>query len=58
MLLKSFPMNGHVSRFRQSDIFWTIQGLPGDWRDRAGARNRLPNNPWGVVNSAKKNKKK
>jgi hypothetical protein len=30
------------------------QGLPGDGRDHAGARKRSQNNPWGVVNSARK----
>jgi hypothetical protein len=28
--------------------------LPGDGRDRTGARRRLQNDPWGVVNSARK----
>jgi hypothetical protein len=31
-----------------------IQGLPGDEHDRAGARKFPQNNPWGVVNSARK----
>jgi hypothetical protein len=33
------------------------QGLPEDGRDHAGARKRPQNNPWGVVNSARKKKK-
>jgi hypothetical protein len=30
------------------------QGLPGDKRDRTGARKCPQNDPWGVVNSARK----
>jgi hypothetical protein len=31
------------------------QGLPGDGHDRAVAYKLLQNNPWGMVNSARKN---
>jgi hypothetical protein len=33
------------------------QGLPGDGRDRAGARKHPQNDPWGMVNSARKKPK-
>jgi hypothetical protein len=37
----------------------TLQGLPGDGCDHAGACKRQQNNPWGVANSTcKKNKNK
>jgi hypothetical protein len=34
------------------------QGLPGDGHDRASACKHPQNDPWGVVNSARKNLKK
>jgi hypothetical protein len=34
--------------------FIQMQGLPGDGCDRTGAHKRPQNDPWGVVNSARK----
>jgi hypothetical protein len=34
--------------------YLSCQGLPGDGRVRAGARKHPQNDPWGVVNSARK----
>jgi hypothetical protein len=31
-----------------------MQGLPGDGRDHAGARKRPQNDPWVMVNTARK----
>jgi hypothetical protein len=49
---------GHVGLelFSSTAGFPTIQGLPGDRRDRASARKFPQNYPWGVVNSARKKK--
>jgi hypothetical protein len=41
-----------------SNVLYIYQGLPGDGRDRAGARKCPQNDPWGVVRSMAPVKKK
>jgi hypothetical protein len=40
------------------EVRWVSKGQPGDGRDRASTRKHSQNNPRGMVNSARKSKKK